>query len=76
MPERRDLQAIREQIETVDREILAALKRRMDLVEEIARAKLENAAPFRDRSREEQVIGRIRHAAAELGLDPHEIERL
>lgn len=76
MPERRDLQAIRERIETVDREILAALKRRMDLVEEIARAKLESAAPFRDRSREEQVIGRIRHAAAELGLDPHEIERL
>jgi chorismate mutase/prephenate dehydratase len=73
---RPDLQAIREAIEGVDREILAALKRRMDLVEQVARAKLESAAPFRDRRREEQVIGRIRHAAAELGLDAHEIERL
>lgn len=73
---RPDLQAIREAIEGVDREILAALKRRMDLVEQVARAKLESAAPFRDRQREEQVIGRIRHAAAELGLDAHEIERL
>jgi chorismate mutase/prephenate dehydratase len=73
---RPDLQAIREAIERVDREILAALKRRMDLVEEVARAKIESAAPFRDRQREEQVIGRIRHAATELGLDAHEIERL
>jgi chorismate mutase / prephenate dehydratase len=74
--DRPDLQSIREAIERVDREILAALKRRMDLVEEVARAKLESASPFRDRQREEQVIGRIRHAAAELGLDAHEIERL
>lgn len=73
---RPDLQGIREAIESVDREILAALKRRMDLVEQVARAKIESAAPFRDRQREEQIIGRIRHAAAELGLDAHEIERL
>lgn len=73
---RPDLQAIREAIEAVDREILAALKRRMELVEDVARKKLESAAPFRDRQREEQVIGRIRHAATELGLDAHEIERL
>ena len=74
--DRSDLQSIREAIERVDKEILAALKRRMDLVEEVARAKLESASPFRDRQREEQIIGRIRHAAAELGLDAHEIERL
>ena len=74
--DRPDLQSIREAIERVDKEILAALKRRMDLVEEVARAKLESASPFRDRQREEQVIGRIRHAAADLGLDAHEVERL
>ena len=73
---RPDLQAVREAIEGVDREILAALKRRMDLVEQVARAKIESAAPFRDRRREEQIIDRIRHAATELGLDAHEIERL
>jgi chorismate mutase/prephenate dehydratase len=74
--DRPDLQAVREAIESVDREILALLKRRMALVEDVARAKIESAAPFRDRSREEQVIGRIRHLATELGLDAHEVERL
>ncbi|HEV8128759.1 MAG TPA: prephenate dehydratase [Candidatus Eisenbacteria bacterium] len=73
---RPDLQALREAIESVDREILALLKRRMELVDDVARAKIESAAPFRDRSREEQVIGRIRHLATELGLDAHEVERL
>jgi chorismate mutase/prephenate dehydratase len=76
MGNRSDLQAIREAIEKVDREILALLKRRMELVEDVARAKLETAAPFRDRSREEQVIQRLRHLATQLGLDAHEIERL
>jgi chorismate mutase/prephenate dehydratase len=74
--DKKGLPSIREAIEAVDREILAALKRRMSLVEDVARAKLEDAAPFRDREREEHLIGRIRHAAAELGLDAHEIERL
>ncbi len=76
MPDPADLQALREAVEGVDREILACLKRRMELVEEIAKAKLSSAAPFRDRRREEQVIDRIRHLAAQMGLDAHEIERL
>jgi len=76
MSARPDLQALREAIEGVDREILSLLKRRMDLAEEVARAKIESAAPFRDRQREEQIIGRIRHLATDLGLDAHEIERL
>src|SRR5438445_8306496 len=76
MPDPRDLQTIREAIEAVDQEILALLKRRMALVEEVAHAKLESASPFRDRRREEQVLQRIRHLAAQMGLDAHEIERL
>lgn len=71
-----DLQAIREAIEEVDQRILELLERRMKLVEQIARNKLETASPFRDRHREEGVIQRLRHRAVELGLDPHEIERL
>ncbi|MFN7941764.1 MAG: prephenate dehydratase [Thermoanaerobaculia bacterium] len=71
-----DLQALRERIEALDRELLALLKRRMGVSEEVARAKLAAASPFRDPPREEQVFGRVRHLAAELGLDPHEVERL
>ena len=42
---------------------MAQLKRRMELVEEIATAKLKAASPFRDQQREEQVLQRVRSAA-------------
>ena len=71
-----DLQALREAIEAVDEEILAQLKRRMELVDRVVAAKLDRAVPLRDRLREEQVLQRVRHAAAGHGLDAHEIERL
>lgn len=71
-----DLQALREAIEAVDREILAQLERRMALVEEVAGAKLEGAFPFRDALREDHVLQRVRQAAVEVGLDAHEVERL
>jgi chorismate mutase/prephenate dehydratase len=76
MPEPRDLQALREAIEEIDREILSQLRRRMSLAEEVAGAKLRTAYPFRDEPREDQVIQRVRHAAVERGLDPHEVERM
>ncbi len=76
MPEARDLQALREAIEGIDREILSQLRRRMSLVEEVAAAKLQTAYPFRDEPREDQVLQRVRHAAVEQGLDAHEVERL
>ncbi len=72
----RDLPALREAIEAIDREILSQLRRRMDLAEEVAAAKLRTAYPFRDEPREDQVIQRVRHAAVERGIDAHEIERL
>lgn len=71
-----DLQAIREQIEAVDRKILTHLKERMALVESVAMSKIENAFPFRDKLREEQLLLRIRKMATELALDAHEVERI
>lgn len=70
------LQEVREAIENVDREIMALLKKRMVLVEQVARQKLERAVPFRDHEREELVLKRVRGAAIELGLDPRAIEQL
>ena len=43
-----DLQALREEIEAVDYEILVQLKRRMAIVEKVVEAKLTAASPFRD----------------------------
>jgi chorismate mutase/prephenate dehydratase len=72
----KDMQRIRTAIEAVDREILAQLRKRMDLAAAIAAAKLESAAPFRDQAREQQVLDRVRRLAAEGGLDPHSVEKL
>src|SRR5262245_51949039 len=63
-------------MEAIDRAILEQFRRRMELSEEIAVYKLDNAFPFRDKQREEQLLLRIRHLAAELKLDAHEFERL
>ncbi len=71
-----DLQALREDIEAVDREILARLKDRMELVEDVAISKVETAFPFRDKQREEQHLLHIRHLAAEISLDAHHVERI
>lgn len=76
MPEPPDLPSLREAIEEIDHEILAHLRRRMSLVEEVAGAKLRLAVPFRDEPREDQILQRVRHAAVEQGLDAHEVERL
>jgi chorismate mutase/prephenate dehydratase len=71
-----DLEAVRVAIESIDEEILDALRRRMDLADDVARAKLAAAAPFRDQRREDLLLRRIRTRAAEHGLDPHEVERV
>ena len=75
-PEPSDLQALREAIEGIDREILALLRRRMTFAERVAATKVRAAFPFRDEAREELVLQRVRHAAVEQGLDAHEVERL
>jgi len=68
------LQAIRDEIEEIDREIMQLMKRRMDRVEEIATAKVQSAYPFRDHQREEFVLKKIRRAAVDYGLDAHKLE--
>lgn len=71
-----EVQAVREEIEELDRQLLALLKARMSKVELIARSKLQDAFPFRDPGREEQVLQRVRHLAVESGLDAHAVEKL
>jgi chorismate mutase / prephenate dehydratase len=71
-----DLQKLRVDIEKVDEDLLDALRRRMDLAEDIARAKLAAASPIRDQRREDLLLQRIRAMAMARKLDPHEVERL
>ena len=71
-----DLQALREALERVDAELLELLRRRMTLAERVATAKLDAAWPFRDASREDRLLVRLRQLAVDKGLDAHEVERL
>jgi chorismate mutase / prephenate dehydratase len=71
-----DLGSLRDRIEGVDRKILELLAERLAIVEDVVEAKLAAASPFRDRQREEILVGRLRAMAVELGLDPHQVERL
>lgn len=74
MPE--ELSDLRVQIESLDRELLDVLARRLALVVPIAEAKLGAASPFRDQAREGVVFERVRAVAAEHGLDPNRVEGL
>ena len=71
-----NLETLRISIERIDAEILDALRRRMDLADDIARTKLAAASPLRDPVREDLVLRKVRQAATSHGLDPHEIERI
>src|SRR3569623_3352627 len=71
-----DLSALRDRIDTGDRQIIALLAERLRIVEEVAVAKLEAASPVRDRQREERLLLRLREHATEAGLDAHQAERL
>jgi chorismate mutase / prephenate dehydratase len=70
------LETLRVALERVDEEILDALQRRMAMADDVARAKLVTAWPFRDPQREDLLLRKLRGRAAERGLDPHEVERL
>lgn len=71
-----DLEALRVAIESIDAEILDALRRRMDVADDIARTKLAAASPLRDPRREDLVLRKVREVATSHGLDAHEIERV
>ena len=71
-----DLSALRDRIEAVDRQIIALIAERLNIVEDVAAAKLATASPFRDREREELLLQRLRAQATAAGLDPHQIERM
>ncbi|NVB78958.1 MAG: ACT domain-containing protein [Kofleriaceae bacterium] len=71
-----DLSTLRDRIDHVDRQIIALLAERLRIVEDVALAKLDAASPFRDREREERLLLRLREHATEVGIDPHQVERL
>jgi chorismate mutase/prephenate dehydratase len=71
-----DLQGLRNQLDTIDRRIVAALGDRDRLVSEIGKLKLERQGNLRDLQREEDLLTRLVAVAREAGLDGHYVTRL
>lgn len=54
-----DLQDYRDRIDAVDDEIVRLFRRRMEIVEELGRYKLEQGLPIEDARRESAVVERL-----------------
>ncbi|MTI86728.1 MAG: bifunctional chorismate mutase/prephenate dehydratase [Balneolaceae bacterium] len=72
----KELDSIRQKLDTIDRTILKALASRQELVKEVSSLKLKNEKGIRDLEREEQLLNRIRDLAHDVGLDRYYAEHL
>jgi chorismate mutase / prephenate dehydrogenase len=64
------LEQLRDRLDGVDREIAAAIGRRLQLAKQIGLAKSQHNVPLRDHSTEEKVLARWQHRLAETGIGP------
>jgi len=71
-----DLKALRDRIDSTDEKIIYLIKKRMEIVKEIAKIKREKGLPILDPEREEDLYRRIRREAEKLGLDGSDTETI
>jgi chorismate mutase len=64
-----ELDAVREEIEKIDIEILALIGKRVNLAEKVLESKRINGTSINDHKQNEMVINRALNAATELNLD-------
>lgn len=70
------LEALRMQIDAVDRKVLELLRERMHVVAKVAEHKRTSGISIRDYARERKVLDERRTLATQLGLDPEPIESI
>lgn len=68
------LEEKRNAIAETDKEIIALLKKRLDLAKEIGQYKAKNGMEVRNLDIEKRVVDRYRYLAAEYGMDPDRLE--
>ncbi len=66
----RDLSQIRRDIDNLDRQLVALLAKRAQLVEQVVVYKRSHHMAVVDRGREDEMLARIANVAKEEGLDP------
>ena len=70
------LDALRTELDGVDRGIVALIARRLEIVAGIGAAKARSDTPVRDAVREREVLDRVAEAAAELGVSQDLVRRV
>lgn len=68
------LDEIRKEIEETDYQIVELMKRRLELAEDVGRAKAQTGTPIRNIPVEEKVIARYRKYAEQNGMNPNVAE--
>ncbi|SFS99743.1 chorismate mutase [Halostagnicola kamekurae] len=70
-PEEMDLEELREEIRTIDQELVELIAQRTYVADTIAAVKDERDLPTTDEKQEEQVMERAGENAAQFDLDPN-----
>lgn len=70
------LEAVRKDIEEVDGEILALIRKRVNLAEKVLESKRINGTSINDPAQNEVVINRAVNAATELNLDVGSVKEI
>jgi chorismate mutase len=71
-----NIRQLRKRIDKVDEEILQSLNKRAEICRSIGVAKKKHGIPTQDLPRENDVYAHIKRKAADLGLDPAQVEAI
>ena len=71
-----ELEAVRKEIEEIDREILSLIDKRVNLAEKVLESKRIKGTSINDRKQNEVVINRALKTATELNLDVGSVKEI
>ena len=71
-----DIKQLRKRIDEVDEQILRSLSKRTEICKSIGLVKKKHGIPIQDLPRESDVYVHIKKKAADLGLDPAQVETI
>jgi chorismate mutase len=71
-----DIKQLRKRIDEVDEQILQSLCKRTKICKSIGLVKKKHGIPIQDLPRESDIYAYIKEKAADLGLDPAQVEAI
>lgn len=71
-----DTNELREMIADIDQQIIELIATRMEIADELAKAKKKSSQSYWDEAKEREVIGRYHELCEEVSLTPKEAEQI